>query len=127
MAKVKGLSNKQQKFVEEYLKDLCGTQAAVRAGYAAKTAGVIAAENMQKPKIVAAIQELRAVQAQKAGETVEKHLATMEDLRNEARRLGQMAAAVKAEECRGKVLGFYTEKHEIAGHKLIIEHVYESM
>lgn len=121
------LSDKQQKFVEEYLIDLCGTKAALRAGYNPNSAHVIAAENLQKPKVVAAIQELRAVQSQKAGESIEKHLATMGDLRDEARRLGQMSAAVKAEECRGKVLGFYTEKHEITGHKLIIEHVYESM
>lgn len=33
-----GLTDKQQTFVDEYLKDLNGTQAALRAGYSAKTA-----------------------------------------------------------------------------------------
>lgn len=32
------LNPKQQRFVQEYLKDLNGTQAAIRAGYSAKTA-----------------------------------------------------------------------------------------
>jgi len=34
----KGLNDKQRRFVQEYLKDLNGTQAAIRAGYAANSA-----------------------------------------------------------------------------------------
>lgn len=47
---------RQQRFVEEYLVDLNATQAAVRAGYSAKTASVIGAENLAKPNIQKAIQ-----------------------------------------------------------------------
>ena len=50
------LTDKQQRFVEEYLVDLNATQAAVRAGYSAKTASVIGAENLAKPNIQKAIQ-----------------------------------------------------------------------
>jgi len=50
------LTAKQQTFVREYLVDLNATQAAIRAGYSAKTANRIAAENMSKPVIAAAIQ-----------------------------------------------------------------------
>jgi phage terminase small subunit len=49
------LTRKQQKFVEEYLVDLNGTQAAIRAGYSADSARNIAAENLAKPYIAAAI------------------------------------------------------------------------
>ena len=38
MASQKGLTPRQQRFVEEYLKDPNATQAAIRAGYSAKTA-----------------------------------------------------------------------------------------
>jgi len=46
------LNAKQQRFCEEYIKDLNGTQAAIRAGYSKKTAYVIAYENLRKPEIV---------------------------------------------------------------------------
>jgi phage terminase small subunit len=45
------LTPKQMRFVDEYLVDFNATQAAIRAGYKAKTAHVIGAENLRKPKI----------------------------------------------------------------------------
>jgi len=56
----KGLSRKQKAFVTEYLVDLNATQAAVRAGYSAKTAFTIGSENLRKPLIQSAIQEAMA-------------------------------------------------------------------
>ena len=50
------MTDKQSRFVEEYLVDLNATQAAIRAGYSPKTAQVIAAENLSKPMIAQAIQ-----------------------------------------------------------------------
>jgi phage terminase small subunit len=43
------LTDKQAAFCREYLIDLNGTQAAIRAGYSEKTAKDIAAENLQNP------------------------------------------------------------------------------
>ena len=40
------LTDKQRRFVEEYLIDLNATQAAIRAGYSVKTAKEIAAQNL---------------------------------------------------------------------------------
>lgn len=51
------LTPKQEMFVKEYLVDLNATQAALRAGYSAKTAGAIGKENLQKPLIQAEIQK----------------------------------------------------------------------
>ena len=51
------LTAKQQRFVEEYLVDLCATQAAIRAGYSQKTANRMGSENLSKPVIQAAIQK----------------------------------------------------------------------
>lgn len=45
------MTAKQQRFCDEYLIDLDGTKAAIRAGYSEKTAAVIASENLRKPNI----------------------------------------------------------------------------
>jgi len=51
------LTRKQQKFVDEYMIDLNATQAAIRAGYSAKTARETGRENLTKPVIKSAIEE----------------------------------------------------------------------
>lgn len=45
------LTEKQKRFCEEYIIDLNGTQAAIRAGYSVDSAGSIAHENLMKPEI----------------------------------------------------------------------------
>ena len=55
----KKLTPRQEKFIEEYLKLDNATQAAINAGYSAKTARKIAAENLTKPVIEAKIQRRR--------------------------------------------------------------------
>lgn len=59
------LSPKQARFVEEYLVDLNATQAAIRAGYSARTAKAIGAENLTKPDVAAAITAARTARAQR--------------------------------------------------------------
>ncbi|QXX98774.1 terminase small subunit [Serratia marcescens] len=54
------LTDKQEMFCREYLIDLNATQAAIRAGYRAKTANRTASENMSKPDIQLRISELKA-------------------------------------------------------------------
>lgn len=54
------LTDKQQMFCREYLIDLNATQAAIRAGYSAKTANRTASENMSKPDVQSRIAELKA-------------------------------------------------------------------
>lgn len=53
------LTDKQERFCEEYLKDLNGTQAAIRAGYSETSARQIAADNMSKHDILTRIAELK--------------------------------------------------------------------
>ena len=60
------LNPRQQLFVDEYLKDLNATQAAIRAGYSKKTAQPIGAQNLCKVMIQAAIQKRRIELADKA-------------------------------------------------------------
>lgn len=51
------LTEKQKRFVDEYLIDLNATQAAIRAGYSENTAEVIGYENLRKPQIAEKVQE----------------------------------------------------------------------
>lgn len=52
-----GLTKKQAMFVEEYLVDLNGLQAAIRAGFSENSAGQIAHQLLQKPHVALAVQE----------------------------------------------------------------------
>lgn len=70
----KALNPKQQQFVAEYLVDLNATQAAIRAGYSPKTAGVQGFDLLKKPEIAAAIESLRNEHAKNTGLTVERVL-----------------------------------------------------
>ncbi|WP_324671053.1 terminase small subunit [Hymenobacter sp. GOD-10R] len=63
------LTDKQQRFVEEYCVDWNGTQAAIRAGYSDSAAAEIAYENLRKPHIRAAIDERLTTLSLSAGET----------------------------------------------------------
>lgn len=67
MAKKGKLTDKQQKFVDEYLIDLNATQAAIRAGYSVKTADVIGCENLTKPNIQQVIAEYMAARSKRTG------------------------------------------------------------
>lgn len=57
------LTPKQSAFIDEYMTDLNGTQAAIRAGYSMKTAAAVAAENLRKPYLRAEIEERKALRA----------------------------------------------------------------
>lgn len=48
-------TEKQRRFIEEYLVDLNASQAAIRAGYSADTAGAIGHELLKKPEIQAEV------------------------------------------------------------------------
>lgn len=49
--------SKQKRFAEEYMVDSNSTQAAIRAGYSKRTAGVQGFDLLKKPEIKAYIQE----------------------------------------------------------------------
>lgn len=59
------LTPRQQRFVDEYLVDLNASQAAIRAGYSQKTAGVIGHQLLKKTLISAAISAGKAERSQK--------------------------------------------------------------
>lgn len=61
------MENKHNRFIEEYLIDLNATQAAIRAGYSPKTAGVQGAKLLKIPKIAHAIAKAEAERSKRTG------------------------------------------------------------
>lgn len=71
------LTNKQRRFVDEYLKDLNATQAAIRAGYSEKTAGQIGERLLKKVEIQQAISERMKEREQRTGITQDRVLSEL--------------------------------------------------
>jgi len=67
MAKTAKLTEKQQRFVEEYLIDLNATQAAIRAGYSAKTADQQGSRMLANVKVQQAVSEAMAKRSKRTG------------------------------------------------------------
>ena len=68
------LTDKQEFFCQEYIKDFNGTEAAIRAGYSKKTARSIASELLTKPNIQKRIQELTSKAVERNEISVDKIL-----------------------------------------------------
>ena len=109
----RGLTPRQAAFVREYLVDLNGTQAAIRAGYSEATAGSIAEENLKKPEIKAAVEAGMAARAAKVEVTAEMVLAGL--LKEATRETGPVSqgAKVRAWELLGKHLGMMTDRSKV--------------
>ena len=67
MALLAKLTEKQKRFVEEYLIDLNATQAAIRSGYSTDSARQIGTENLSKPSIRAYIDREMAERSRRTG------------------------------------------------------------
>lgn len=140
----KALTDKQRRFIEEYLIDLNATQAAIRAGYSAKTANRIAAELLTKDYIAAALQAAQDDRATRTGITADEVLADLVKIKERCMqqspvldRRGQPVkdnqgrsvwafdsrGALKALELMGKHLGMFTDRHEINADDSLRVHV----
>lgn len=89
------MTPKQQRFVDEYLIDLNATQAAIRAGYSAKTAMEQGYQLLQIPSVAEAITARKTDRSQKTGidaewllkRLAEEALADVSDLYGEDGRI----------------------------------------
>lgn len=61
------MTEKQKRFVDEYLIDLNATQAAIRAGYSPDSAKEIGSENLTKPNIAKAVEQALAERSRRTG------------------------------------------------------------
>jgi phage terminase small subunit len=71
------LTSKQTRFVAEYLTDLNGTQAAIRAGYSAKTAQEQGSRLLSNVMVAAAIEVAQEARAQRTGVTADRVVAEL--------------------------------------------------
>lgn len=113
----KMLTPKQEKFCLTYL-ETGNASEAYRQVYNTSnmkktTIGRKAFELLENGKITARINELQAPAIKKAELTVENHLRKLEEMRDSAFEAGNFQAAIRAEELRGKVAGFYTNRIEL--------------
>ena len=106
------LNPRQDRFVDEYLLDGNGTQAAIRAGYSPKTAYSIASENLRKPDIQQAIAERQRQLAEKRLWDRERLVSEAESNLHLAREHKQMGSANGALELIGRVTGLLNEKQQ---------------
>ena len=72
-----GLTAQQRIFVAEYLKDRNATQAAIRAGYSAKTAEQIGYQLLQKTSVAAAIEKQQKASLMRTLASADEVLAQM--------------------------------------------------
>ncbi|HVM81638.1 MAG TPA: terminase small subunit [Stellaceae bacterium] len=65
MSEGKQLSPRERRFVEEYLVDLNGGQAAIRAGYSANGSRAHASRNLKKPRVAEAVRAAMAARSKR--------------------------------------------------------------
>jgi len=109
------LTAKQQMFCREYLIDLNGTQAAIRAGYSEKTANEQAAALLAKPSIKEYVQSLMDARAAKIEITAEDVLGDILETRKAAKEDGKHSDRLRANELLGKHLKLFTDKVDLGG------------
>ncbi len=106
------LNAKQQRFVDEYLIDLCATQAAIRAGYSKRTANRIGSHLLSKVDIQQALVRAIAKRAEKTGLSADRVLEELQTIAYDDSRRDQ----IRALELLGKHLGLFTDRLEVEQH-----------
>ena len=115
------LNSKQKRFCKEYIKGQTATESAIKAGYTkdrkgAKTQGSVLLNH--NPVVRNYLIDLEIAASQKDAVSLENHLSTLHDLREEAKDQGQISAAITAEVHRGKAGGLYIDRREILTAKI---------
>lgn len=107
------LTGKQQLFATEYLRDFNGTQAAIRAGYSARTAKEQAHRLLNTPQVKQAVDAAREKVVERVEITVEKVLSDLEQARTKSIDAKQFSSAVRASELQGKYLKMFFDGHTV--------------
>lgn len=106
------LTNKQSRFVEEYLIDLNATQAAIRAGYSEKTAQIIGFENLSKPIIQEDLQKRMDAQSKRTEITADQILQEIASIAYDEENV-RPGDRLRALELLGKHRALFIEKRVI--------------
>lgn len=122
------LTQKQQRFVDEYIISGNATQAAIRAGYSKKTARFVGAENLTKPNIKVELEkrndEIKSQKTMDMQEVMERlaAIARGETVEQQVTNKGTVVEVepktsdqIRAMELIGKRYGAWTDKKEVTG------------
>ena len=114
-----GLTPKQERFCLELVKTGNATEA-YRQAYNTErmTPGSInvrACELSSNGKVAVRLSQLRSSLRAEGEISLLEHMNELKLLRDMAKELSQVSAAIKAEENRGRVSGHYTERKQISG------------
>ena len=109
-----GLTQRQEAFCLGFV-ETCNASEAYRRAYqakrmSAKTIHECASRLLADRKVSARVAELRGKAADKAVLTLEGHLAELDRLKALAEAKENFPAAIRAEELRGKVAGYYVHR-----------------
>lgn len=109
------LTPQQARFVEEYLIDLNGTAAAIRAGYSAKTAPAQASRLLSHVKVREAVEEGMKARQERTALTQDEVIEDLRRLGRKAEDARDYSPAIKARELLGKHLGMWRDRIEHTG------------
>ena len=122
------LTQKQQRFVDEYIISGNATQAAIKAGYSKKTARFVGAENLTKPNIKVELEkrndEIKSQKTMDMQEVMERlaAIARGETVEQQVTNKGTVVEIepktsdqIRAMELIGKRYGAWTDKKEVTG------------
>jgi len=113
------LTDKQSRFISEYLIDLNATQAAIRAGYSEKTSKQTGCENLAKPDIQEAIQAAQQEIAEANNITVIDIADMHKEAFEMARDKEQSSAMTSSARNLSELLGFLVHKTQEISDRVI--------
>ena len=117
------MTDKQTVFVQEYLKDMNATQAAIRAGYSQRTAYSIGQENLNKPEIKQTIDTAMNERAKRTTLTADYVLQNLQEIAK--RCMQKRPVMVKGEQVKddeGRNLWTFDAKNAIRALELLGKH-----
>ena len=134
----KPLTEKQKKFCEIYVMSsgiLSNTEVAIEAGYDRGSAYQRAYELLNPeicPHTVKFIEEIRLDISRRYEINKDNHITELWRIREDAKRKDNQMVRLRAEELRGKIMGYYIEKKAILNANktiddLSVEELYEKM
>jgi phage terminase small subunit len=130
-SEIKALNLKHLRFCQEYLVDLCATQAAIRAGYSPKTASSASSRLLKDPRIEAEINRLKVERQEKLmvnanwvlSQAIAVHMRCMNDIRQVFYRDPQTKKTIPKTNEDGKFLYQFDAAGALKALELIGKHV----
>ena len=109
-----GLNPRQRRFVQEYVKDCNGTQAAIRAGYSENGADVQGSRLLGNVNVVQAIECFQRKLEDAGIVSIEEIVGNLRNLEKLAIDDKQYSVAARCVELRGKTIGAFVDKSLVA-------------